>query len=148
MRLTLHTDYALRVLTYLALRPGRPVTVSDVAAAYGISRHHLLKVARTLRTLGVVGTTRGRSGGIRLAQSPERIGIGRIVRATEADFALVGCQEPRCDGCPIAPSCRLGDAFGAALAAFLAVLDRYTLADMLRNRAALRSLLGMAGHAA
>jgi len=148
MRMTLHTDYALRMLVYVAARPGAICTVSDVATAYGLSRNHLLKVALNLRNLGFISTVRGRSGGIRLAKPPGDINIGALVRATEEDFALVECLQPHGGFCAISPVCMLKGIFSEALAAYLAVLDRYTLADAVRNRTVLRSLLGMGAEAA
>ncbi len=149
MRLTLHTDYALRMLIYMATRPDGLCTVSDVAEAYGLSRNHLLKVAQTLRDIGLIETTRGRAGGIRLARAPEAIGIGALVRATEEAFSLAECMQAKGDSCcAISPACRLKGMLHEALAAFLAVLDRYTLADIVRNRAALGPLLGLGAVAA
>lgn len=148
MRLTLHTDYALRMLIYMAVRPDRPCTVNDVAEAYGVSRNHLVKVAQTLRDAGVVETTRGRSGGIRLIQAPDRINIGALVRLTEEDFSLVECMQSGGGGCVISPTCRLRGVLGEALAAYLAILDRYSLADITRNRITLDALLGAGAEAA
>lgn len=149
MRLTLHTDYALRMLIYVAARADGLCTVSDVAEAYGLSRNHLLKVAQTLRDIGLVETTRGRAGGIRLARAPETIGIGALVRATEEAFALAECMQAEGGSCcAISPACRLKGTLHEALAAFLAVLDRYTLADIVRNRATLGPLLGLGAVAA
>ena len=144
MRLTSHTDYALRMLIYMAARPDGLCTVNDVAEAYGLSRNHLVKVAQTLRDIGFVETTRGRAGGIRLAKAPEAIGIGVLVRATEAEFALAECMQAQgSDCCAISPACRLKGMLHEALGAFLAVLDKYTLADIVRNRAMLGPLLGL-----
>lgn len=148
MRMTFHTDYALRMLIYVGLRPDGACTVNEIASAYGLSRNHLLKVAQTLRRLGVIETTRGRAGGIRLARAPERINVGALVRATEEDFSLVECMLGAGGSCVITRACMLKGVFAEALAAYLAVLDRYTLADMLRNRAALRPPLGIEGEAA
>ena len=89
MRMTLHTDYALRMLIYVAMRHDRSCTVSDVAEAYGLSRNHLLKVALMLRRLGFIDTARGRKGGIRLARTPDSINIGPLVRLTKEDFSMV-----------------------------------------------------------
>ena len=141
--MTFHTDYAIRMLIYAGLRPDGVCTVNDVAVAYGLSRNHLLKVAVTLRKLGFVETIRGRSGGIRIAVEPDRINIGALVRATEEDFSLVECMQGAGSACVISPACRLRGVFAEALAAYLAVLDTYTLADILRNRATLRPLLGI-----
>ena len=148
MRMTLHTDYALRMLIYVAARPDGVCTVNDVAEAYGLSRNHLLKVAQTLRGLGVIETTRGRAGGIRLARAPEAIGVGALVRATEEEFSLAECMQAGARTCVLTPSCRLKGMLHEALGAFLAVLDKYTLADIVRNRAALGPLLGIDADAA
>ena len=142
MRMTLHSDFGLRMLTYLAIHPDRPCTVSEIADSYGLSRNHLLKVALRLRNHGFVETTRGRAGGLRLAVSPKDIGIGAVIRSLEDDFSLVECFKEG-GGCMIAPACRLKGVFGEALAAYMAVLDRYTLGDVMENRAALRPLFGL-----
>lgn len=148
MRMTFHTDYALRMLVYLAMRPDRTTTVNDVAEAYGLSRNHLMKVALTLRRLGHIETTRGRAGGIRLAAAAHDINIGALVRACEEDFAVVECMQDAGGGCTISPACMLKGMFSEALAAYLAVLDKYTLADAVRNRSVLSSLLGIGRSAA
>jgi Rrf2 family nitric oxide-sensitive transcriptional repressor len=148
VRLTRHTDYALRMLIYAALRPNRICTVDAVATAYGLSRNHLLKVAQSLRDLGYVITARGRAGGIRLAVPPERINIGALVRAIEQDFALVECLEPGCARCRIVRACRLKGMVVEATNAFHAVLDRYSLADIIHEGPALMPLLGIDGAAA
>lgn len=141
--MTFHTDYALRMLIYAALRPDGVCTVNDVAVAYGLSRNHLLKVALTLRKLGFIETIRGRSGGIRIAMAPEQINIGALVRSTEEDFSLVECMQGAGGVCAISPACRLRGVFAEALTAYLTVLDKYTLADIVRNRAVLKPLLGI-----
>ena len=148
MRMTLHTDYALRMLIYVATRRDGTCTVNDVAEAYGLSRNHLLKVAQTLRDLDIVETTRGRAGGIRLARAPEAIAIGALVRATEEEFSLAECMQTGGRACAISPACRLKGMLHEALGAFLAVLDKYTLADIVRNRASLGPLLGIEAVAA
>ena len=141
--MTLHTDYALRMLIYVATRRDGACTVNDVAEAYGLSRNHLLKVAQTLRDLGLVETTRGRAGGIRLARAPREIGIGAMVRATEEEFSLAECMQAGGRACAISPACRLKGMLHEALGAFLSVLDKYTLADIVRDRASLGPLLGI-----
>ena len=143
MRMTLHTDYALRMLIYIAARPDGVCTVHDVAEAYHLSRNHLLKVAQTLRALGLIETSRGRTGGIRLARRPEEIGVGALVRATEEEFHLAECMQSCGRPCAISPACRLKGMLHEALAAFLAVLDKYTLADIVQNRGGLGRLLGI-----
>ena len=141
MKLTLHTDYALRMLIFLAVRDGQPATVSDVATTYGLSRNHLLKVALNLGRRGYVRTTRGRFGGIALAVRPEDINLGEVVRATEDGFALVECQRQDGGACAISPACRLKGIVGRAVEAFLAVFDAHTLADLVGNTTLLAELL-------
>lgn len=143
MRLTYHTDYALRMLVYLAVNGGGPSRVADVAASYGISRNHLLKVALRLGRLGYLTTSRGRSGGVALARKPEEINVGEVVRLMEDDFDLVECM--RFDGrnCMISPSCRLKGVVRKALDAFLSVFDEYSLAEIAGNREVLAGLLGL-----
>ncbi|MBX3567444.1 MAG: Rrf2 family transcriptional regulator [Rhizobiaceae bacterium] len=142
MRLTLQTDYALRMLIYLTIHRGRPCRVTDVAADFGISRNHLLKVALKLGRLGYLATARGRTGGIALARSPEDINLGEVVRQMEDGFDLTECMR-RGGTCAITPSCRLKGVVGRALDAFLAVFDGMTLADIAGNRKELLDLLEM-----
>lgn len=140
MRLTLHTDYSLRLLMYLAIEPDRLHTIETIAERYDISRNHLMKVAQTLVQAGVVESIRGRGGGLRLAKLPDAINIGAVVRATEDGFALVECFDPDGNDCVIAPACSLRGPLEQALVAFLAVLDRYTLADLVKNPGSLRGM--------
>lgn len=132
MRLTVHTDYALRTLIFLAVLPDRLGTIHEVASAYAISENHLTKVVHRLGQLGYVETVRGRRGGIRLAKPPADISVGAVVRDTEDDFALVDCGGPGSTAAPcrLLGGCVLQGALTEALAAFMAVLDRYTLADL------------------
>lgn len=143
MRLTLQTDYALRMLMYLAIHQGRPCRVTDVATEYGISRNHLLKVALKLGRLGYLTTARGRAGGIALGRRPEEISLGEVVRHMEDGFALVECMDGEGGGCVISPACRLKGVVGKALQAFLAVFDDVNLADVVKNRPELAELLEM-----
>lgn len=143
MRMTFHTDYALRMLVYVAMRPDRICTVSEIAESYGLSRNHMLKVAQTLAKLGYVETIRGRAGGVRLGKPAAQINIGDCVRATEEDFSLVECMQSTGGVCILSPTCRLKGMFSEALSAYLAVLDKYTLADAVRNRRDLELLLGV-----
>ena len=142
MRLTGFTDYTLRTLMYLALQPDRLVTIADIADAYNISANHLMKVVHQLSVAGDIVTTRGRHGGLRLARPPSDINIGAVVRRTEPDMALVACFESD-HNCPIDSCCVLQRVMRDALAAFVAVLDRYTLADLVAPRLALAELLGL-----
>jgi Rrf2 family nitric oxide-sensitive transcriptional repressor len=134
MQLTRYSDYCLRVLTYLALDPGRLTTIDEIAGSYGISKAHLMKVVHHLGSTGYVETLRGRRGGVRLARPPEEIRLGDVLRATEESLALVECFEPASNRCAIEPACRLRSVLHEALAAFLAVLDRHTLADLVARR--------------
>jgi len=143
MRLTVYSDYSLRLLMYAALRPGELVTIQQVADAYGISRNHLMKVAFELGRHGYLKTVRGRRGGVALARPPDKIGLGEVVRRTEDDFNLVECFDAASDGCVLSGPCRLKGALSRALRAYLAVLDEYTLADLTRNRAELARLLAV-----
>ena len=135
MRLTLYTDYAMRVLLYLGAQPEKVCSISEIARAYGISQNHLMKVAHDLGKAGYVEGVRGRSGGIRLARPADEINVGAVVRETEEGFDLVDCGS-----CIISPACGLNGVLGEALAAFMAVLDRYTLADLLKKRTKLLGL--------
>ena len=136
MRLTRYTDYAMRVLLHLAAHPDRLCSIAEIARAYGISRNHLMKVVNDLGKAGYVASVRGRAGGIRLARPPESINVGAVVRHAEEGFDLVDCGQ-----CVIAPVCGLTAVVHEALAAFLAVFDRYTLADLLGRPSALLALM-------
>jgi Rrf2 family nitric oxide-sensitive transcriptional repressor len=134
MQLTFYTDYSLRVLLYLGLSPRRMVTITEIAGSYGISRNHLVKVVHNLATHGFLNTTRGRGGGLTLARHPREINIGDVVRHTEVNFELVECFNPQRNTCPIASACFLQGVLHDAQKAFMAVLDSYTLEDMLGNK--------------
>jgi len=142
MRMALRTDYSLRMLIYVALRPGRACTVEEIARAHGLSRNHLLKVALALRQHGFLATARGRSGGVRLQKPPREINIGAVIRLMEEDLSLVECLGGE-GTCVISPGCRLKGVIAEALDAYLNVLGKYTLADIVRNRAALLPLLSL-----
>ena len=129
MRLTQFSDYALRMLMYVAAQPGRLITIEETAQAFGISRNHLMKVANLLTRNGYLQAVRGRNGGLSLAQPPQRIGLGALLRVTEPDFTLVECFGG--GACSITPACRLRGELRRALAAFLAHMDTCTLDDLL-----------------
>ena len=133
MRLTQWTDYTLRVLMYCAASDGRaqPVTVTEIAAAHGISRSHLTKIVMALAAQGWLETTRGRGGGLRLMKPAAQIGLGDVVRLTETDFTLVECFDNDHNTCRLAGYCRLKGALQQAMDSYLAVLDGLTLADLL-----------------
>jgi Rrf2 family transcriptional regulator, nitric oxide-sensitive transcriptional repressor len=133
MRLTLYTDYSLRVLLYLAYNKDKTVTITELADFYRISRNHLVKVVHELGLSGYILTSRGKHGGIRLARPAEEIVIGEVVRETEPDFNLLECFDPATDQCVITKSCSLKGALFEARAAFVGTLDKYTLADVAKT---------------
>jgi Rrf2 family nitric oxide-sensitive transcriptional repressor len=133
MRLTLYTDYSLRVLLYLAHRKDRLVTISELADFYKISRNHLVKVVHKLGIDGYITTIRGKKGGLRLARPPEEIVIGDVVRHTEPDFEFLECFNPERDQCVITSHCALKGVLFQAQANFLGMLDSYTLADTIKT---------------
>ena len=128
MRLTQFTDYALRLLMVLAADPERRVTIQQVSEFHGISRNHMMKVANRLARAGILRPSRGRNGGLALARPPEEVGVGDVIKASEPDFALVGCMAG--GPCAIAGACRLTSVLDSALADFLASANRYSLADI------------------
>ena len=134
MRLTRHTDYAMRVLLYLGARPDRVCTIPEMARAYGISHNHLMKVVHQLGKAGYVTSVRGRHGGIRLARAARAINVGAVMRASETQTGAEGLTLLDCPQCPIAPACRLTSVIDEALAAFFAVLERHSLEDLLDRR--------------
>lgn len=136
MRLTQFTDYALRLLMLLAAEPDRRLTIQQVSEFHGISRNHLMKVANRLARAGILSPSRGRNGGLRLARPPEDVGVGDVIKASEPDFALVGCMAG--ENCAIAPVCRLNVVLDGALADFLASANRYSLADIVPDASAFR----------
>jgi Rrf2 family nitric oxide-sensitive transcriptional repressor len=147
MRLTAFTDYALRTLIYLAAQPpGASARIADIAAAYGISETHLTKVVNLLAQGGEIASLRGRRGGLRLGRPAEQINVGAVIRRTEPDLALVECFSG--GACRITPCCTLSGVLHEALDAFLAVLDHYTLADLMKPRLNLAALLGIPAEAA
>lgn len=146
MRLTDYTDYSLRVLLYLAVRPAGLSTIQDISDAYGISKNHLMKVVQRLGELGWVETVRGRNGGLRLAEASRVLTIGTVVRATESDFALVAClpdERGERRHCVVETQCRLKGVLEAARNAFLAELDRHTIGDIAQPGGPLAALLGL-----
>ena len=137
MKLTRYSDYALRVLTYLASHQDRLGSIREIAERYRISENHLMKVVHDLGRAGFIATTRGRGGGLRLARPASEIVLGHVVRHTEDGFDLVDCGS-----CLIAPACGATAVLKEATDAFLAVLDRYTLADVANQKDRLVALFG------
>ncbi|HEX5749409.1 MAG TPA: Rrf2 family transcriptional regulator [Archangium sp.] len=133
MHLTLHADYSLRVLLYLAVNPDRVISTGEVSGAYGISKHHLVRVVQGLGRHGFVEVRPGRSGGVVLARPPSEISVGEVVRRMEPDFHIVECFDPKTNTCPITPACGLIGVLNEATRAFLGTLDEYTLEDLVRR---------------
>jgi Rrf2 family nitric oxide-sensitive transcriptional repressor len=131
MQLTSYTDYALRVLIYLAMSPNRQATITEIADFFNISRNHLVKVVHQLGSKGFVKTTRGKGGGISLQHPPEVIRIGDVVRSLEKHFNWVECFDPAKQHCRLLPGCGLRQLLTRAGNAYLQVLDKATLADVL-----------------
>ena len=135
MQLTLHADYAFRVLLYLGSQPaGRVVSTEEISTSYGISRNHLVRVVQTLNDRGYVKVSPGRSGGVSLERDPKSIRLGDVMRGAETNMRVVECFDPKTNTCPIIASCQLQPVLAEALDAFMSVLDRYTLADLLDRR--------------
>ncbi|OWJ68828.1 Rrf2 family transcriptional regulator [Inquilinus limosus] len=139
MKLTRYTDYAMRVMIRLGTHDGELTSIAEIARVYDISHANLMKVVQDLGNAGYVETVRGRHGGVRLARPADKINLGELVRHTEAGFELVDCR-----GCLIAPACGLPGILAEATRAFLGVLDKYTVADLLSRRSVLRELFALA----
>ena len=143
MRVSSYSDYSFRVLMQAALRHPERVTVDEVAGGFGISRHHLVKIVHDLGRSGYLKTQRGIGGGFLLAMPPEKICLGDIVRLGEETDKVIECKDRRGQPCRIAPACRLKGVFDEATAAFFAVLDNYSLADLLQHPGKMREELGI-----
>lgn len=141
MRLSAYSDYALRVLMQTALRSPQRATVDEVAETFGISRHHLVKIVHDLGRNGYLQTQRGVGGGFTLARPPEKIRVGDIVRLGEESEAVIDCMDKPGSPCRIFPACRLRGVLDEAASAFFMVLDRYTLADLIKQPSKMRAVL-------
>ena len=133
MHITRYTDYSLRVLIYLAAQGDRLATIQEIADSYDISKNHLMKVVHQLNKKGYIETIRGKKGGMRLHMAPGDINVGILVRETEQDLSIVECFSAK-NTCKITPVCGLKSMYGEALQAFLDVLDKYTLADVIQDK--------------
>lgn len=134
MRLTLHTDYALRVLMYVGVKRDRVSTIPEIVERFDISKGHIMKVVHHLAQKGYLETIRGKRGGMRLARKPEQINVGAVVRDMEEELGVLGCLQGRKGYCRIEECCLLRSALRDATNAFLATLDRYTLQDLVKPR--------------
>jgi Rrf2 family transcriptional regulator, nitric oxide-sensitive transcriptional repressor len=141
MRLSAYSDYSLRVLMHAALRSPERVTVDEVAETFGISRHHLVKIVHDLGRNGYLQTQRGIGGGFTLSRAPEEIRLGDIVRLCEETDTVIDCMDEPRRPCRLFPACRLKGVLDEAAAAFFAVLDGYTLADLVKQSAKMRTAL-------
>ncbi|WP_332455412.1 Rrf2 family transcriptional regulator [Granulibacter bethesdensis] len=140
MKFTRYTDYAIRVMIYLSVNLDHVVQIAEIARVYDISHNHLMKVVQGLVSAGLVSSVRGRSGGLRLGRPADQITVGELVRHTEDGFHLVECAN-----CAVRPGCQAPSILSEATKAFLAVLDRYTLADVVRDKSIAHAALSLRG---
>jgi Rrf2 family nitric oxide-sensitive transcriptional repressor len=146
MKLTQYSDLGLRLLMYLAHRYGDSVTIQEMSDRFGVSKNHMVKISHQLTNSGLIESTRGRNGGVRLAGPPDSISVEQVLRATEDNFDLVECFNASQNHCVLTDICKLNGALNAALAAFFAELSQTTLADLVKNRKAIeKALLPMPG---
>ncbi|MBO2580364.1 Rrf2 family transcriptional regulator [Shewanella algae] len=140
MQLTRYTDFGIRTLMYLAIQPERETLfrIAEITEVFNLSPNHVSKIVHHLGKLGYLQTIRGKSGGFRLGMTPEKINVGELVRALENSLAPIDCSKPYCR---LTPACQLKGVLAQAVNAYLAVLDRYTLADIVSNQQELRALL-------
>jgi len=141
MKLTQYSDLGLRLLMYLAMREGESVTIQQASDRFAISKNHLVKISHQLTKSGLIVSTRGRNGGVRLARPPERINVEEALRATEDNFDLVECFNAAQNRCVISASCKLSGVLDTALAAFFKVLRETSLADLVTNAKELEQML-------
>ncbi len=141
MQLSAYSDYALRVLIQAALRRPHRVTVDEVAETFGISRHHLVKIVHDLGRHGYLQTQRGMGGGFTLDRAPQDIRVGDVVRLGEETDTVMDCIDQPGRPCRLYPVCRLKGVLDEAAAAFFAVLDAYTVADLVKYPSKIRAVL-------
>lgn len=141
MKLTQYSDLGLRLMMYLALRYGEPVTIQEASDRFSISKNHLVKISHQLTKSGLIESLRGRNGGVRLARPPAFISVEEVLRATEDHFNLVECFGSGDNHCLISGACRLSGVLEAAREAFFAVLRNATLADLVGDGVQLDALL-------
>lgn len=134
MRLTKQTSYALRILIHCARASGAHVTAGDIAAEHGITEYNVAKIVPILVRGGFIETSRGRAGGLKLARPPAEIGIGDVLRVTETTHVEAECVGGTSLPCGIKRAAPINRLLGEALDAFISVLDKHTLADLLGGR--------------
>lgn len=142
MQLTQFTDYSLRALIYIMLKK-ESCTIKDITEVYDISSNHMVKIIHNLAKIGLIKTIRGKNGGILMASRPENINLGRLIIQLEPHFDFVPCFNKEKANCCIAPVCKLKGVLHEAQAAFISVLERYTLADVMSNKSELSLLLNI-----
>jgi len=145
MRLTTFSDYSLRVLIYLAAAPDTRSTIADIAGAFGVSEHHLVKVVQLLGREGVLRTTRGRKGGVELARPATEINVGELVRLTEGGDMPAECFDEETNTCVLAGGCGLQRILKEAVDKFYAALGQYSVADLRASPRKAALLLRRAG---
>ena len=143
MRLTQQANYSVRILMYCCAKRNEYAKVSEIARIFDISEYHLFKILPILVSNGFIITHRGRNGGIQLAKEPDEINLGQIIRAAEENFHLADCFDEGSYDCPLLSMCDFNHALNDALEAFLAALDKYTLADLTENEGDMRTLLSI-----
>ena len=141
MRLTNYTDYSMTVLIYLGIHQGQLSTAQEISEHYDISRNHLSKIVHQLSKLGYIDSFKGAGGGIKLARDPSKINLGELVKKTEPDFNLVECFNPETDNCRISSVCKLKIILEESSRAFLENMGQYSLADILKNKRALKRVI-------
>jgi Rrf2 family nitric oxide-sensitive transcriptional repressor len=142
MQLTIFTDYGLRSLMFLAAHPDKVCSVREIAAHYGISRNHLVKVVHRLAQLGYITSSKGKGGGIKLACDAHKLKIGDLVRKLEPHMQIVECFDQKTNTCKVVSACRLKHFLRDANQAFLDVLNQHSLADAVKDRALFLNKLG------
>lgn len=141
MKLTQYSDLGMRLLIYLAHRYGEPVTIQEMSDRFAVSKNHMVKISHRLTNSGLIESTRGRNGGVRLAGPPESISVEQALRATEDNFDLVECFNAAQNHCVLTDICKLSSVLDDALAAFFSVLRQATLADLIKNGKAIDRVL-------
>ena len=144
MRLSLHTDYALRTLMFLAARDGHH-SITEIARQYGISRNHLMKVAQRLAASGYVNSVLGRGGGLKLARPAGELNVGTIVRNLEDTGNFVECFNAESNQCVVTPVCGLSRVLAGGMKAFMSHLDQFSIADLVGDRDRFRQALEQGG---
>ncbi|MBO0663359.1 iron-responsive transcriptional regulator RirA [Jiella sp. MQZ9-1] len=144
MRLTRQTNYAIRILMYLATNEGRLSKLGDVARSYAAPEPFMFKILQPLVASGLVETVRGRNGGIRLGREAGSISLREVVELMEESFAMAECFDGGTTDCPLVVHCELNAALRQALEAFLTTLGQFSIADLVENRPFISQTLGIA----